>query len=150
MRKVAQAVRDKQPVFTHLSELILDALSDKLGKPDLFSWRNLVIFIILALIVIAFAIIGYLLVKIKMMQAALTALALVKQADPQDSFYLIPRSTTTEPPADLHINEDLTVDRILMYTMIILSSITLLYLLYSKWHNITHMASFGLEKHCVS
>ena len=32
-----------------------------------------------------------------------------------------------------------------MYTMIILSSITLLYLLYSKWHNRTHRASFGLE-----
>ena len=145
LRKVAQAVRDKQQVFTHLSEPILDALSDKLGKPDLFSWQNLVIFINLVLTVIALSLIGYLLIKINMMQAALTALVLVKQVDSQDSFYLIPRSTTTEPPADLSINEDLTVDRILMYTMIILSSITLLYLLYSKWHNRTHRASFGLE-----
>ena len=90
LRKVAQAVRDKQQVFTHFCEPILDALSDKLGKPDLFSWQNLVIFINLTLTVIALALIGYLLIKINMMQAALTALVLVKQVDSQDSFYLIP------------------------------------------------------------
>ena len=135
LKKVAQAVRDKQQVFTHLAEPLLDALSDQLGKPNLFSWQNLVIFINLALTVISLALIGYLLVKINMMQAALTTLALVKQADSQDSFYLLPPS----------INDNLTVDRILMYTMIILSSLTLLYLLYSKWNNKTHRSSFGLE-----
>ena len=60
----------------------------------------------MALTVIALALIWYLLIEINMMQAALTALTLVKQVDSQDSFYLIPRSTTTEPPADLNINED--------------------------------------------
>ena len=147
LKKVAQAVRDKQQVFTHLAEPILDSLSDQLGKPDLFSWQNLVIFINLALTVISFALIGFLLVKINMMQAALTALALVKQAESQDSFYLLPRQTTTTiaPTPEPTPNEDLTVDRILMYTMIILSSITLLYLLYSKLHNKTHRSSFGLE-----
>ena len=101
----------------------------------------------LALTVISLALIGYLLVKINMMQAALTALALVKQADSQDSFYLLPRQTTTTvaPTPEPSINEHLTVDRILMYTMIILSSLTLLYLLYSKWNNKTHRSSFGLE-----
>ena len=64
LKKVTQAVRDKQQVFTHLAEPLLDALSDQLGKPDLFSWQNLVIFIKLALTVISLALIGYLLVKI--------------------------------------------------------------------------------------
>ena len=147
LKKVAQAVRDEQQVFTHLAEPILDALSDQLGKLDLFSWQNLVIFINLAHTVISFALIGYLLVKINMMQAALTALALVKQADSQDSFYLLPCQTTTTiaPTPEPTVNADLTVDRILMYTMIILSSITLLYLLNSKLHNKTQRSSFGLE-----
>ena len=146
LKKVAQAVRDKQQVFTQLSEPILDSLSVHFGKPDLFSWQNLVIFINLALTVIALTSIGYLLIKINMIQAAITAMTLVKPANSQDPFYLIPRQTTTVPPTpEPYLNEDFTVDRILMYTMIVLSSITLLYLLYSKWHNKTHRSSFGLE-----
>ena len=146
LKKVAQAVRDKQQVFTQLSEPILDSLSDHFGKPDLFSWQNLVIFINLAFTVIALASVGYLLIKINMIQAAITAMTLVKPANSEDPFYLIPRQTTTVPPTpEPYFNDDFTVDRILMYTMIVLSSITLLYLLYSKWHNKTHRSSFGLE-----
>ena len=100
LRKVAQAMRDNQQVFTHLSEPILDTLSDQLGTSDLYSWQTLMIVINLALTVISLAIIGYLLVKINMMQAALTVLALVKPDDSNDPFYIIPLKSAIPPTLD--------------------------------------------------
>ena len=146
LTKVAQAVNEQKQVFKHLSEPILDSLSDQLGQSDLLSWQSLVIFINAGLTVIALLLIAFAIIKINMMQAAITALTLLPKADSQDPFFLIPPTTTIAPapPVD-KIEEHFTVERLLLYSLITTSFLTLVFLIYSRLTRPSQRPSFGLE-----
>ena len=152
LKKVAHAFKEQKQVFKQLSEPILDSLSDQLGKSDLFSWQSLVIFINVGLTVLALALIVYLIIKINMMQAAITALTLLPKMESRDPFFLIPTTTTMPPPVE-STDEHFTVERMLLYSLILSSTLTLLFLICSRLNKRSTRASIGLEisnnTHCV-
>ena len=154
LKEVADAVKQDQQVFTHLSEPILESLSDELGKSDLYSWQTLVLFSNIGLKLLALAFMIYLAVKLHMVQSAVTALALAQKVNSQDPFFLIPRSTTRAPPIYVRADDSvLSDDRLMMYTLIIFTSVTLIFLIYNRLSQRRPRASFVLEisnnTHCI-
>ena len=80
------------------------------------------------------------------MEAAITAFTLLPKVEFQET-------TTTMAPLVATIGEHITVERMLLYSLILSSTLTLLFLIYSRLNKRSPCASFGLEisndTHCV-
>lgn len=129
LRRIAQAVTKKQQVFSQLSEPILDSMKDDWITSDLFSWQYLLLFVNMALTILAVLLIIYMFVKIRALQQTLTALVMIRAVESKDSFYLIPPTTTPVAPVLPNIDITINEDKILMYAAVTLISLTFLILL---------------------